>query len=73
MSEIDTTLLPAGQQAIEKLISMFELEKALYELRYELNNRPSWVPVAVAGRRGCSRRTREASEHAQPRRLRHRA
>jgi maltokinase len=49
MSEIDTTLLPAGQQAIEKLIAMFELEKALYELRYELNNRPSWVPVAVAG------------------------
>jgi maltokinase len=46
---IDPTLLPAGQAAIEKLLAIFELEKAVYELHYELNNRPAWVPVPVAG------------------------
>ena len=29
--------------------SIFELEKAVYELRYELNNRPDWVRIPVAG------------------------
>jgi predicted trehalose synthase len=28
---------------------MFELEKAVYELRYELAHRPDWVFVPVAG------------------------
>ena len=36
-------LLPAGQAAIAKLLSVFELEKAVYELSYELDNRPDWV------------------------------
>jgi maltokinase len=48
MSAVDLALLPAGQQAIDKLLAIFELEKALYELRYELNNRPDWVGVPVA-------------------------
>ena len=26
-----------------------ELEKVLYELRYELGNRPDWVQVPLAG------------------------
>jgi maltokinase len=47
LAEIDPALLPAGQQAIEKLLSIFELEKLLYELRYELNNRPDWLIVPV--------------------------
>ena len=46
---VDATLLPAGEAAISKLLSIFELEKAVYELRYELNNRPDWVPIPVAG------------------------
>jgi predicted trehalose synthase len=46
---VDSALLPAGQAAISKLLSIFELEKAVYELRYELNNRPDWVPIPVAG------------------------
>ena len=43
------SLLPPGQQATEQLLSVFELEKAVYELRYELNNRPDWVAIPVAG------------------------
>jgi predicted trehalose synthase len=46
---VEPTLLPAGQAAIEKLLAIFELEKAVYELHYELNNRPDWVPIPVAG------------------------
>ena len=45
----DSSLLPHGQEAIARLLSVFELEKAVYELRYELNNRPDWVGIPVAG------------------------
>jgi maltokinase len=46
---IEASLLPAGQAATEKLLQIFELEKAVYELRYELNNRPDWVSIPVRG------------------------
>jgi trehalose synthase-fused probable maltokinase len=47
MQEVDRQLLPTGAQATAKLLSVFELEKTLYELRYELNNRPDWLVVPV--------------------------
>jgi maltokinase len=46
---IDSALMPAGEAAIANLLTIFELEKAIYELRYELDNRPDWVPIPVAG------------------------
>jgi maltokinase len=46
---VDPTLLPSGQIAIDRLLSVYELEKAVYELRYELDNRPEWVGIPVAG------------------------
>jgi maltokinase len=46
---VDGGLLPTGQAGIERLLAIFELEKAVYELRYELNNRPDWVGIPVAG------------------------
>ncbi|MGH2839834.1 MAG: hypothetical protein ACRDKY_03290, partial [Solirubrobacteraceae bacterium] len=49
LATVEPFLLPAGQTAIEKLLAIFELEKAVYELRYELNNRPDWVKIPVAG------------------------
>ena len=48
-SHIDPVLLPSGETAILNLLSIFELEKAIYELRYELDNRPDWLPIPVAG------------------------
>jgi len=45
----DPTLLPSGSLAIERLLTVYELEKAVYELRYELDNRPDWVRIPVAG------------------------
>jgi maltose alpha-D-glucosyltransferase/alpha-amylase len=31
------------------LVGLFELEKVLYELRYELDNRPDWVRIPLQG------------------------
>ena len=41
----------AAWEAARPLLELFEIEKALYELRYELDNRPDWVGGA-AGRAG---------------------
>ena len=49
LSTVDPSLLPSGQAAIDRLLAVFELEKAVYELRYELDNRPDWVGIPVAG------------------------
>jgi maltokinase len=49
LAEVDSSLLPPSEQAIERLLSVFELEKAVYELRYELDNRPDWIGIPVAG------------------------
>jgi maltokinase len=49
LAEVDHSLLPGGRAAIMNMLSIFELEKAVYELQYELNNRPDWVSIPVAG------------------------
>jgi maltokinase len=49
LANVDSTLLPSGEAAFTNLLSIFELEKAIYELRYELDNRPDWVSIPVAG------------------------
>jgi len=46
---IEPGLLPAGEQSTERLLMVFELQKAVYELRYELGSRPDWVSIPVAG------------------------
>jgi predicted trehalose synthase len=46
---VDPVLLPPGEDATARLLSIFELEKAVYELRYELDNRPDWISIPVAG------------------------
>src|SRR4051794_9572872 len=45
---VDQFLVPTGA-SMDKLLTVFELEKAVYELRYELNHRPDWVKIPVAG------------------------
>jgi maltokinase len=49
LEHVESALLPPGQQAVNQLLAVFELEKAIYELRYELNNRPDWVGIPAAG------------------------
>ena len=41
-------LLPQPEQAQAMLLA-FLIEKALYELLYELNNRPSWLRIPLGG------------------------
>jgi maltose alpha-D-glucosyltransferase/alpha-amylase len=41
-------LLPPQEQA-QTLLNAYILEKALYELMYELNNRPKWLRIPFAG------------------------
>jgi maltose alpha-D-glucosyltransferase/alpha-amylase len=41
-------LLPAPEQS-EALLKAYLLEKALYEVEYELNNRPTWLRIPLAG------------------------
>jgi maltose alpha-D-glucosyltransferase/alpha-amylase len=40
---------PQDDATATGLLDLFELEKALYELRYEIDNRPDWVGVPLAG------------------------
>jgi trehalose synthase-fused probable maltokinase len=49
MGSIDRSLLPAGEAATNSLLSLFELERAIYELNYEIEHRPEWVAIPVAG------------------------
>ncbi len=41
--------LPVGREELERLLDAFLLDKAIYELNYELNNRPAWVRIPVEG------------------------
>lgn len=38
-------LLPGSPADRDRLLALFELRKALYEVRYELNNRPQWAVI----------------------------
>jgi maltose alpha-D-glucosyltransferase/alpha-amylase len=42
-------IIPTDRNDTRVLLDAYLLEKAVYELAYELNNRPNWVPIALAG------------------------
>ena len=41
--------LPASRTDLRVLLDAYLLEKAIYELVYELNNRPDWVRIPLQG------------------------
>jgi maltose alpha-D-glucosyltransferase/alpha-amylase len=41
--------VPKNKEDLETLMTTFLLEKAIYELNYELNNRPDWVIIPLRG------------------------
>ena len=43
----DCPARPAAPGAADRLIEFFVVEKALYELRYEMNNRPDWLSIPL--------------------------
>jgi maltose alpha-D-glucosyltransferase/alpha-amylase len=42
-------LLPASPAGRAHALSVFELDKALYEVRYELDSRPAWLGIPLRG------------------------
>jgi maltose alpha-D-glucosyltransferase/alpha-amylase len=41
--------LPASDADFQKLLDLFLLDKALYEILYEMNSRPAWVRIPMLG------------------------
>jgi maltose alpha-D-glucosyltransferase/alpha-amylase len=41
--------LPRGREELQVMLDALVLEKAIYELGYELNNRPDWVGIPLQG------------------------
>ena len=44
-----TSVVPRDGDDLRMMLDAYLLDKAMYELGYELNNRPNWVPIAMAG------------------------
>jgi maltose alpha-D-glucosyltransferase/alpha-amylase len=47
----DAHFLPAAAAERTLLLEFYQLEKCIYEIRYELNNRPDWLAIPLAGLR----------------------
>jgi maltose alpha-D-glucosyltransferase/alpha-amylase len=45
----DARLWPQSLEAADRLLDFFLLEKAFYEIEYELAHRPDWLQVPLAG------------------------
>jgi maltose alpha-D-glucosyltransferase / alpha-amylase len=44
-----TSLLPSGQKELAVLLRFLLFEKSVYELGYELDNRPAWAAIPIRG------------------------
>jgi maltose alpha-D-glucosyltransferase/alpha-amylase len=45
----DASFLPSNESDLQMLMEVFLLRKSIYELGYELNNRPDWVKIPLQG------------------------
>jgi maltose alpha-D-glucosyltransferase/alpha-amylase len=54
-----TPLLPTSDAHIDLLLDFYELEKVIYEVQYELNNRPDWLAIPLAGMARIEQRGQE--------------
>jgi maltose alpha-D-glucosyltransferase/alpha-amylase len=42
-------LVPADPAVARQILDFHTMEKCIYEIAYELNNRPEWLPIPVRG------------------------
>jgi maltose alpha-D-glucosyltransferase/alpha-amylase len=49
----ENDFIPPDEEDTEVLMQIFLLEKAIYEMNYELNNRPDWVLIPLRGIKSC--------------------
>ena len=45
----DAPFIPRDRNQLETMLETFLLEKAVYELGYEMNNRPAWIVLPIKG------------------------
>ena len=45
----DANFVPEDRDQLEILLNVFLLDKSIYEIGYELNNRPDWVRIPIEG------------------------
>src|SRR5262249_37866414 len=45
----ETNVWPADEEQARLLVDLFQLEKAFYEIEYELTNRPAWTHIPLDG------------------------
>lgn len=45
----DPRFIPADDASFARVVQIFEVEKAFYELAYEFNNRPAWIAIPAQG------------------------
>jgi maltose alpha-D-glucosyltransferase/alpha-amylase len=45
----DTPVLPQGLEGLKAILDAYLVDKAIYEVNYELNNRPDWVGLPLQG------------------------
>ncbi len=48
-SAVGSSIVPSSDTDFQLVLDVYVLDKALYELGYELNNRPDWVHIPLAG------------------------
>lgn len=54
----DAAFMPSERDDLQRLLTAFLLEKAVYEVVYELNHRPAWVEIPVRGLLSLTKRAR---------------
>jgi maltose alpha-D-glucosyltransferase/alpha-amylase len=57
-----SAFIPDNKEDLETLMTTFLLEKAIYELNYELNNRPGWVMIPLRGIKALMKKDPETVE-----------
>ncbi|MEP6735713.1 MAG: maltose alpha-D-glucosyltransferase [Chryseolinea sp.] len=55
----DTAFIPKTRAELDILMTTFLLEKAIYELNYEMNNRPDWVIIPLNGIKAIMKKATE--------------